>query len=524
MTNRWPQRQWVLFGFFVLWLTLAGAQLYYHEVWRDEVRALSLALAPSSLFQLITSPPRDGHPLLWFVLLRVGYDLLQSPLVLPLLNFTFAAAAVAVFLRFAPFKPLLTGLFIFAPVMATDYPVFARNYSISILLMFVFVVLYKDRRRPFLCALTLFLLANTNVHSMLLAGLFAMIWAFDWFTDIRAGRPCESRLTMACAFSIVACGALLCLFAIYPPTDAKQALEHTYYDASRWSLALRALLLPGIFFVRLVVGQFENFTAFSLAAGVLTPLLVVMVYGLKRRTGLLIAALAAIWGMALFFAQLYPGAMRHVGLVLTFLICLYWIAEDRPNEAYLHDAARQLALNRVLVGFFAALALLTAVRAYNEITRPYSMSLALAELVRQTPDLKDAIIMAEPGYLLEPVPYYIPNDTYIPRERKFGRAFLHHSGYVRHLRLDDLHRQAVALRKLHKRPILILLQSRLKPSGEMTVVPVDFGLTFHYARAEVDAFKADARLVASLRGSIGDEEYDVYLIAAEPDGQQFTSK
>ncbi|MBK8481019.1 MAG: hypothetical protein IPL40_07560 [Proteobacteria bacterium] len=73
-----------------------------HEPWRDEVRALSLAIAPEQLWQLPAALKNEGHPLLWFLLLRLGYGLTGSYAILLVVSTLVGASAVGLFYWRAP--------------------------------------------------------------------------------------------------------------------------------------------------------------------------------------------------------------------------------------------------------------------------------------------------------------------------------------------------------------------------------------------------------------------------------------
>ena len=45
----------------------------------------------------------------------------------------------------------------------------------------------------------------------------------------------------------------------------------------------------------------------------------------------------------------------------------------------------------------------------------------VAALIQGDARLHDAIILPEPGYISDALPYYVPNDIYLTRERRFGR-------------------------------------------------------------------------------------------------------
>ena len=179
----------------------------HHEFWRDEVRALSLALDADGLFSIPTTIHGEGHPALWYLLLRASYDIFGTKAVLPLLNLFIAAAAVVIFLWWAPFALWWKALFVFSAIAVYEYSVMARNYSIVMLLMFVYAAIYTaPRRSPAWLVLVLFLLTQTHIIAMLLVPFYLFIWFGDGWrarrrprTSATACRRSSARPTGMCA-------------------------------------------------------------------------------------------------------------------------------------------------------------------------------------------------------------------------------------------------------------------------------------------------------------------------------------
>src|ERR1700739_2024372 len=52
------------------WTLLVGLQIARHVMWRDEVRALTIALNGDDLIAMLRGLHGEGHPALWYLLLR----------------------------------------------------------------------------------------------------------------------------------------------------------------------------------------------------------------------------------------------------------------------------------------------------------------------------------------------------------------------------------------------------------------------------------------------------------------------
>ena len=92
----------------------------------------------------------------------------------------------------------------------------ARNYGISMLLLFLLATFYeRHRNRGFLIGALLFLLANCNAHSVLLVGAFLLFWLVDIANDdgVRRSRALRTFLLNS---AIAALGVAICLLTIPP--------------------------------------------------------------------------------------------------------------------------------------------------------------------------------------------------------------------------------------------------------------------------------------------------------------------
>src|SRR5260370_42520444 len=129
---------------------------------------------------MIESLRKEGHPALWYLLIRGAYFLVGSSGVLWIVSVGVASAAALLLVLRSPFGGPFLALFLFGRVALFEYSVMARNYGISMLLMFLFAACYERYRdRSLVLGVLLFLLANTNAHSVILVGAFLLFWSVD---------------------------------------------------------------------------------------------------------------------------------------------------------------------------------------------------------------------------------------------------------------------------------------------------------------------------------------------------------
>ena len=194
---------------FAAWFALVLFQALHHALWRDEVRALSLALRGDTVVEMFKGLRGDGHPALWHLLLRAAHAVIGAPQVLPVLALLVATGAVALLIFRSPFPRPVVAALAFSALFSFEYAVMARNYGLSALLLFLIAEAYKTHReKGVLLGALLFLLANTNVFGALMTGAFLLFWLLDIFSTPDAARknfadspstPASPRSASRCA-------------------------------------------------------------------------------------------------------------------------------------------------------------------------------------------------------------------------------------------------------------------------------------------------------------------------------------
>jgi hypothetical protein len=510
---------------YTAWFALTLLLVFRHAFWRDEVRALSIALAGDSVPQMLRVLHGEGHPALWYLLLRGAHALVPVREVLPAVAFIVAAAAMALLVFRSPFRAGIVALVLFSAFGIQEFAVVARNYGIAMLVMFALAALYpRWRDRGVTIGLVLALLCNTNVPAALLAATFLLFWLVELIGE-EGLRWSRAYAWFAANAAVAAVGALLAFLTVYP----------TVHDAA--VIQLQGGITPGLLW-RAVSNPIDSFWAFmppnardTLPDAVFLGILMFgSLAGLLRAPAAFLSALAAFLGFELFFQLIYPGYYRHQALLLVYLLILYWlVAEGRggrwperwrppPRLGRVADAGTALFLVllalQVLIG-----AGLTAAD-FSGI--PYSRSRELGALLKRE-RLTDAVLIADPDMFLEAMPYYVPNPLYLMREQKFG----HVVRFTRHVRLDltidDYLRDARALQARTGRPVVILFQRRIDHYSKPFRIPEVHIWSFSGTPEQARRFEAATRRIARLPPTITDESYDVYVLDPPPAAKRPTA-
>jgi hypothetical protein len=222
-----------------------------------------------------------------------------------------------------------------------------------------------------------------------------------------------------------------------------------------------------------------------------------------------------------FFTFLYRGSYRHEALWLSFLMGCYWIANGKGTMPELRITDRwRAALGRVstlgwgffllLMGFQVPIGVGNIMAATGD-GPPFSCSRDVGVLIHNTPELHDAIIIAEPDSLLEPIPYYVSNPTYLLRQQRYG-SLVESSGARRNLTLDDMLADARSLHAAAGKPILILMAHPLDPSTSTKKFEDLRHWTFEVTPEQERSFRNATQLMESCPAALTDEKFDIYRL------------
>ena len=489
---------------FLAWLAVTLALAANHVPWRDEARAWSLMLMGDGWAGMFRTVQGEGHPFLWYVLLRVGWDLFGVPEVLRVTGLVIGVAAVALLVLRGPFRLAMLAVLIFSLHLGFEYTVLARNYGISALLMLAIAAWWQRLRDSLWLGVLLALLCNTNVPSVFVAGSLLVYRLLEiWDEQRRVDLNSAQWRRLISNGLLLGLGALLCFLAVYPPVNDAAA--------SAASAPLTPINLLGALFT-----PERSFIAIGFGRGSMVGQLVLYASLLIfiDRPRALLTAIAALLSLKLFFFFVYPGYYRHSALFFVLMIALAWIEADKGwVREWKQDPPRPV----LWIGStaFALLMVMQTTRYLHYpignlvLGRPYSHAADLAAILAR-PEFAGATLMIDPDTMGESVAYQTGRPFWLIRQNRPGTVTPLALSGNKQLTLDRLLEQAAEVRARTARPVVIALNLPLNEinSGSHDMMYEDYT---QLTPDSVARFRASTRMVASLRKGGGDEEYDVYV-------------
>ena len=238
----------------------------------------------------------------------------------------------------------------------------------------------------------------------------------------------------------------------------------------------------------------------------------------------LLAVFASVTcALNLFNHLIYSFANHHQGLLLGVAIALLWIDRETATPLPAPITGKKNLLKdlhfyqaRIFPFLFLLFLSIQSTKgigfAYQDVKFPFSSSKSFAERIQQTPRWNDAILMAEPDYLVEALPYYVNNPLYFARGRRFGQWTSFTREFKQNLSLGELLNTAEQMHASTGKPVLILLQAdAVKPGGSGRQIN-SYGRVFVWNAQESTRLASETQPVAHFTGAMTDEIYDVYEV------------
>ena len=388
---------------FITWGVLLVYGIANHVYWRDEVRPLSIAISSDSFFELFANLKNEGHPILWYFLLKVFHSIFNTPLVLGFLSLLFAVGFVYILLFKTRIHWLFSLLIVFGFYGLYEYSINARNYGISAFLMFLYAYGFSQKKEGLLPLVCLVLLPQTNFYATMFTPVFLALYVFQ--------NP-KLRRKQIIAIGLV---ILSIIFALITCLPNEQSLVVKSWSWSKLSWV--HLWDVGIGFPQLLN------LSIPLERELTTLLLLLSLLIFVSRKSLMISAFTLMLIMSFFHQNIRENYLHHQGVFLFGFIALIIGSYNHLNLDYKRSKVYR---NLMLVGITSFTLILTVLfyRGYQAYTLDLRFTNSNANNLGhdlQGTHTTKRVLIAEPDYLMESVMYYYSNPYYVAREQKMAR-------------------------------------------------------------------------------------------------------
>jgi hypothetical protein len=221
--------------------------------------------------------------------------------------------------------------------------------------------------------------------------------------------------------------------------------------------------------------------------------------------------IVSVLSFEVLFHAVYPAALRHQGVVLFLVIAICWIAIRERESLDAGSFGRRVAMALMPIMLIQSIGLPIAAR--RHLMHPASSSKALGGFIRSTPRLSNAILIGEPDYMMEALPYYVPNRVYMPRQHEFSKVvyFANGGGHQVDLTLNGLLDAADSIGCATKSPVLLSIAYADFPTHPTGLIRGAYNAA-HFAWSPEDKVRLRSRghMLGDFQGATTDENYEVF--------------
>lgn len=397
-----PKRKMTIINIAILMVYVAVQVFFalHHEAWRDESQAWIIARNSSFLeiFELLAS---EGHPCLWFLLLK-GCQILGIPFhALSFISISIMAVAAAGLLWQSPFSLISKICILLSPIFFYYNSVISRVYCVVVLLLVLLCVLWPNRRKmPIAYGAVVALMFQTHI---LMAG-FGIGCVIEMMIRNRKAKNRRGLIGL-----LIAIVSLVCLFFELLQTSGETYIQISKeYILSRLSSYDSALESIMIWFE--YTGFYIERICFVFLASIYILYIICYIKNKEQRRQLTGPGIVSFCGVVYYMAVIIcVRAVAHIQMAIivwSITLALVWMMKtqlegERLGPFDLETGEQQRKLKRFCylmeIAFLVACMIVTPKIAFfdpaADINGPYSGSLEMAQLVENSVPDDSAIVL-----------------------------------------------------------------------------------------------------------------------------------
>jgi hypothetical protein len=154
----------------------------------------------------------------------------------------------------------------------------------------------------------------------------------------------------------------------------------------------------------------------------------------------------------LFSIIVYPASNNHIAIIGTFLFALLWIAWSR----YYRSGSFYWRFVTYFLGFCLFFHAWDGVKiTWANLRKPYSSSKVAGAFLKQA--YPNAVVICEPDWFCESLPYYTANSIYVVREGAFSKWVHFEKRFNRRMTLGEMMDASTQMQKASGKTVLVSL-------------------------------------------------------------------
>lgn len=358
----------------------------FHEPWYDEAEAWNIAKSGSLREIVMDVPHLEGHPALWYLILKLFIVLgISYEPALNICSLIFAGLAVYLILFRSPFPRAVRILLPFTYFVFYQYGVITRPYCVTLMAFMLAAVVYKDRNsRPWRYTFSLALICATSAYGLILSGGLAIAWV----VELLRNNKLKDLLKNKCVYCLLGLFiyALFIIYRIIPENGEVLSQGFTNAVNGLWIRLVYSFLviIPDLFFTNIFneYGHLHDmsfeYVSFSVVALIGLIMLIGFVkYGLKKKTVLQFAIPYTLFSL---FSGIVYLCNHHIGILFSLILFWLWISADNSCDICEADINKKISLLIIMICIVISV-IWNIMSCYIEITDNYSSAKRVAEFL-----------------------------------------------------------------------------------------------------------------------------------------------
>lgn len=468
---------------FLLFIGIAIINISTHEMWRDELQALMITKESHSLSELFANAKFEYSPLLWHICLYLFRNLPNQIVILKILNLIIIATAIYLFLRFSPFTKLQKLLFSLGYFPLYEYGTISRNYSLSILLIFLFCVFFKPKQKNYLLlSWILFLLCQVNLLSLVIVIILTAALLLDYLllkrSDHKERAIFPKKNVICISLIIILSGLFISLLSARFIDGAIYTLKedvNVKSAADAITMIWRSYMpIPKISY-NFWNSNIINNVATQVILSILLYFLVIIILCKKPVVSFLYTLGTSF--LVFSFWKSYSCSpnrlqfLRYEGYAYILLVICFWV------EKYYSENNLPMQLPKVLIKistkykniFFTTILLIHFAIGIGvslvEWRYPFSASKETANFIKKN-NMVNLLMAGDWDFSASVISFYLNKKIYYPRNDDFGSYIVWNDERMAKTNKDDIdfYKKIMVLKQQKKEDILLLMSYELDGS------------------------------------------------------------